>query len=222
MLSEMATFEYMENITIMADKLAAYAAASGYKTALKYLLVTRHVMAGGLTAARDDEGTPLLGLAVRGGHAECVKLLLKHGADPNATSRTLGAPPLALACVHGAEGCIAQLVKARANQLRVWRGRTPLQWALRRNHRSCAQALLDAGRLINKQLPLWRDVDIVIDDDEISSQALKTCGAPFDKKHYKKQRLPLVSGTARRTCVVRVSHPCVIRATRILPRVAIG
>ena len=113
MLSEMATFEYMENITIMADKLAAYAAASGYKTALKHLLVTRHVMAGGLTAARDDEGTPLLGLAVRGGHAECVKLLLKHGADPNATSRTLGAPPLALACVHGAEGCIAQLVKAR-------------------------------------------------------------------------------------------------------------
>ena len=46
----------------------------------------------------DDENLPLLGYAVHGGNRELVRLLLAHGADPNAASDD-GSVRGALACL---------------------------------------------------------------------------------------------------------------------------
>ena len=97
----------------MADEVAADCAARGDTHALTTLLEDGHILARGSQAAKDGDGTPLLHLAAVGGHLPCVRLLLAHGADPNAQDRQRRVTPLVLASVKGHSECAQALRQVR-------------------------------------------------------------------------------------------------------------
>jgi hypothetical protein len=137
----------------------------------------------GLDAATDDEGTPLLALAARGGHPACVTLLLEAGADVELRSRVLGASALTLACAHGHARCVQLLLEANAQEHR-WRGHLSFEWAARRAHAGVLQVLGPAAR------PAPGGV-ILKSDSEVSSEPLNTRGIPFDSRTYTVSRLSI-------------------------------
>ena len=64
----------------------------------------------GARDARDGAGYAALHYAARAGHAEVVALLLRAGADPNATTCAGGASPLHRAAYMGREECVGMLL----------------------------------------------------------------------------------------------------------------
>ncbi len=95
--------------------------------------------------ARGPEGdTPLLA-AVETGRRELARLLLEHGADPNAANRR-GRTPLMEAALRGDLELVAMLLEAGADPHRQDRwGETALFDAVRAGHLAVVRRLLEAG-----------------------------------------------------------------------------
>jgi hypothetical protein len=202
-LSYDAAVQHLTGLAAMADAAAAYAAANGKLHELEYLVgPTRdgafaHVAVKGRDAATDSEGTALLSLAARGGHASCVELLLKSGAEADRLSHSLGVSALVLACVHGNLACVQLLLDAKADRKRAWRGRTALQWAVRRGHLECARRLSPEVEAA---------AAVVLDPGEVSSEPLESSGTPFDPRRYERSSLALSEIPSLQAKVPELAH----------------
>ena len=95
----------------------------------------------------DEYGRAPLHFAAAGGHAGCVALLLRHGADANASA--CGALPLHRAAYGGHAGVVSQLLAAgsRRDDRDAATGdlRTPLAKAAACGHAAVCRLLLAAG-----------------------------------------------------------------------------
>ncbi|WP_103354551.1 ankyrin repeat domain-containing protein [Amycolatopsis sp. CA-128772] len=99
----------------------------------------------------NDQHTPLL-VAARDGHAEIAGLLLRGGADVNATEPTFGASPLHKAVYNGHAVITSALASAPAADLDyqgATNGYTALHDALWHGYDDCASILLDAGARVD-------------------------------------------------------------------------
>ena len=96
------------------------------------------------------EWTPVL-VAARGGHAECLKLLLAAvGNRP--VSHKDGWSAMHLASVEGQASCLKVLLAAGSDVDDTNSdGMTPLIMATERGHKSCIQVLLEAGANVNNR-----------------------------------------------------------------------
>ncbi|NDJ52905.1 MAG: hypothetical protein GYB68_07470 [Chloroflexi bacterium] len=143
---------------------------------LEQIDVVRDLLRAGMTPdARDGSGKTALNIAVGLKNIELARLLLDHGADPNAQGRYIGAPIrqvrdrldlLNLLLSYGADPnlldhhrspplnaavdadhleTVKRLVEAGAAINPFPAGRTPLMRAIRFNHREIALWLLDQG-----------------------------------------------------------------------------
>ncbi|MBT2407142.1 MULTISPECIES: ankyrin repeat domain-containing protein [unclassified Streptomyces] len=105
--------------------------------------------AGAAPGGTDEEGTTGLYTAAVHGAADVVRLLLAHGADPDAESGgpTDGTPLCAAACWGHAEA-VRELVAGGADpELREdgGTGMTPLEWARRGGHDEVVRRLRAGG-----------------------------------------------------------------------------
>jgi ankyrin repeat protein len=86
-------------------------------------------------------------LAAEEGHAEMIKLILKHGGDVN--SRTEGVnciTPLHIAAAKGRAAAVETLIAAGADiNAGDLAKKTPLTWAIEKEQRNTADILRDAG-----------------------------------------------------------------------------
>lgn len=90
--------------------------------------------------------------AAENDYAECVQLLLEHGADVNCRNASQQTP-LHLACLSQSISSVEILLKHGANVNAVYRdGRTALHAAIVKQSRclDCCNALLKAGADVNK------------------------------------------------------------------------
>ncbi|KAL8574487.1 hypothetical protein ACOMHN_060157 [Nucella lapillus] len=96
--------------------------------------------------ARDKSGYTALHYAARNNHLEVCRLLLLHGSEVNAVTKTGQATPLHRAAYTGSVEVVRLLLQNKADPLAVdTDGMTPLHKALERGHRETAQILvLDA------------------------------------------------------------------------------
>ena len=107
----------------------------------------------------DWVGKAPLMYAAQGGHTECVRLLLEHGADVNKPSASRSTAAHYAAERGHKETLLALLddvgcdVDARGS----W-GMTPLMWAAQEGHTECTQLLLERGADISS-----------LDDDELTA-----------------------------------------------------
>ncbi|MCJ1676742.1 ankyrin repeat domain-containing protein [Streptomyces sp. APSN-46.1] len=115
---------------------------AGYGPASRVAALLR---AGADPGAADAEGTTALYAAAVQGRPEIVRLLLAHGADPDAESRgpTDGTPLCAAASWGHAESVRELLAHGADPGLREdgGTGLTPLEWALRGAHAEAARLL---------------------------------------------------------------------------------
>ncbi|MEM4367103.1 MAG: ankyrin repeat domain-containing protein [Candidatus Anstonellales archaeon] len=93
-----------------------------------------------------SDGITMLMIASWSGHEKIVEMLIKAGADVNATSY-LGFTALMYAAENGHEKIVEMLIKAGANlDLQDNDGRwTPLMWAVARKHKEVVKTLIKAG-----------------------------------------------------------------------------
>ncbi|NXI17052.1 ASB18 protein, partial [Irena cyanogastra] len=83
-------------------------------------------------------------LAARHGHSDCLRHLLRRGADPDLAPG--GHAPLHLACLGGHSDCVELLLEYRAQpNLRSERGAAPLHLCTGRDSLRCAKLLLMHG-----------------------------------------------------------------------------
>ena len=92
----------------------------------------------------DEDGDPLLNVAVSLGDVGCVRLLLQ--AHANVESRdTDGATPLVLACMQGRTECADALLSEGALVASRWQGLQPVQWAKLNGHEEAVSLCTDFG-----------------------------------------------------------------------------
>lgn len=104
----------------------------------------RMALADGSRAGKRSGYTALM-YAANLGREESVRVLLAHGADPNATDNQRSTP-LMFAAQHGCDGIVSQLLSAGASpDARGDHGLTPLDVARRHHHESTTSLLLGAG-----------------------------------------------------------------------------
>lgn len=144
------------------EYLLHQAASEGDNDRLQQLLQDGHSpnVKGGTTcwirgASEFYTRTPLH-YAAKGAHLLCVRMLLKHGADPNSRDGD-GYTPLHYVCQIFSPGsdrqevlslCLASLVECGADlRVRNNSGRTPLEIAQTQKNRICQQALQWHSRL---------------------------------------------------------------------------
>jgi ankyrin repeat protein len=107
----------------------------------------------------DDSKTPLH-LAAIYGHADCLELLLKNGANIHAQTYMDEHTPLHLAAVYGNKKCVALLLKfglfwpqGENHSIIIdsedMEGKTPLHYTAITGQRRCMKLLLQAGANIN-------------------------------------------------------------------------
>ncbi|XP_039559555.1 ankyrin repeat and SOCS box protein 18 [Passer montanus] len=95
---------------------------------------------------RLELSTPLC-LAARHGHPDCLRHLLRRGADPNLAPG--GQAPLHLACQGGHGDCVELLLEYRAQpDARGERGAAPLHLCTSRDSLRCAKLLLMHGAAV--------------------------------------------------------------------------
>ena len=87
--------------------------------------------------------TPLYG-ACEHGHAACVRVLLSHGANPNARQQTSGGTPLHVAAAHGYVEIARILLDLGAGVDGDIRGHTPLMVAASRGDGDMVRILSQA------------------------------------------------------------------------------
>ncbi|NXI82049.1 ASB18 protein, partial [Rhipidura dahli] len=96
---------------------------------------------------RQELSTPLC-LAARHGHPECLRHLLRHGADPNVAPGGRG--PLHEACRGGHSRCVELLLEYRAQpNLRSDEGTAPLHLCTSPDSLGCARLLLRHGAAVD-------------------------------------------------------------------------
>ncbi|KAK7832135.1 hypothetical protein U0070_015282 [Myodes glareolus] len=97
-----------------------------------------------IVSCRDDKGRTTLHAAAFGDHAECLQLLLRHGAQVNAVDHS-GKTALMMAAENGQAGAVDILVNGAQADLS---GKdkdlnTPLHLAISKGHEGCALLILD-------------------------------------------------------------------------------
>ena len=103
--------------------------------------------------ARDDDGWTALSLASLKRHLNIVKLLLEHGADPEAVQPDSGTTLLMAAAREGWED-VAQFLLSLPDinmEARCRKGRTAMVFAAVNGHRNLVRLLLDHGA----ELAVW-------------------------------------------------------------------
>lgn len=97
------------------------------------------------------EGAPPLWCAAAAGHFQIVKLLVKHGAEVNSTTRT-NSTPLRAACFDGHYDIVKYLVKNGADiEVANRHGHTCLMIACYKGHYRIAQYLLSLKANVNRR-----------------------------------------------------------------------
>ena len=92
-----------------------------------------------------ERGDTLLTWAVRYGHTDVLRCLLRRGASVDGVTLR-GGTALYIGCQEGHDTCVAILIASGAEVAAVnQRGITPLAVACRNGYSRCAQLLLDAG-----------------------------------------------------------------------------
>jgi len=98
-----------------------------------------------LVDAKDSRGVTALIAAAGAGHDECVSLLLRRGADPNAPDHR-GWTATMHAAFHGHERCVRRLAASGADlNARDFLGTTAAMRAALGGHLECLEALADFG-----------------------------------------------------------------------------
>ena len=109
------------------------------------LLVNEHIV----NVTNHDESTSLIE-AASSGNSDCVRTLLKSGADVNMLD-SRGFTPLIRASHNGHVECVNLLLKEGADvNIAGFEGSTALARASRENHVRCAEKLLESGANVNQ------------------------------------------------------------------------
>lgn len=143
-----AKFDHIEIVRFLREKGAAldiHAAATlgDYEAVTAILAADSSVVTNTLSCL--DSATPLH-YAVLKSHTNVVELLLKHGADPNATSRFSDSLALHMAASMGDMGMVKLLIEHKADINKSnFVGRTPLHSAAASGHAKMVEFLLDNG-----------------------------------------------------------------------------
>ena len=91
--------------------------------------------------SRDNKNAELLDAAIKN-DVQCVKKLLKQGADPNYCEDQCMIRPLHFACSYNSIDVLFYLIKAGANtQAKTSDGSTPLDIAKQLNHKKIIEKL---------------------------------------------------------------------------------
>ena len=112
--------------------------------------VKQHLAAGADVNAMRGGGTPLH-FAAGNGHKEIAELFIAAGADVNAKNN-LGGTPLHEAAASGHKEIVEVLVTKGADVNAKGFGRTPLGWAIGRNHPATAALLRKHGGKTGEEL----------------------------------------------------------------------
>ncbi|KAK7484865.1 hypothetical protein BaRGS_00023908 [Batillaria attramentaria] len=96
--------------------------------------------------ATDKSGYTALHYAARSGHIQVCRLLLRHGANVNATTNTGHATPLQRAAYMGHQSVVQLLLQHKADPLAVdTDGMTALHKAVERGHEDTVKLLLTSS-----------------------------------------------------------------------------
>jgi len=101
-----------------------------------------------------SDGTTALLAATEAGHADVVSILLRRGADVNATTTDVGTTPLIVAAKAGDAATVKLLLASHANVgAKASRGRTALLEAEAAGHTEVVKLLLSRGAGVMISLP---------------------------------------------------------------------
>ena len=115
------------------------AAANGRDEALEELLRAGHQSSECLNATDAHGDTPSI-MAARGGHLDCLSVLLEGGADPNAETNGSRNTAMHVAALGDEKECLELLLRFDGDPTRAsFSGHTPRALAERRGHLRTAQ-----------------------------------------------------------------------------------
>lgn len=146
-------------VVVSEDPQLYIACATGDSAWLRHFL--RAPMNANAMNDKDDGGMFPLGIAARCGHADCVKLLLDHGAYVDIKDNT-GCTPLHHASETGSVDCVQMLLDYHAKVEEVdGEGFTPFHTACEHGHFDVLNVLMEHGAAIDSPNPEgWRPIHL--------------------------------------------------------------
>ncbi len=144
--------------TLLKQKVDVNATAPDGTTALHWAVhrddaevATALIGAGANVETPNRYGVTPLALACLNANPRVVELLLKSGANPNATSSPDGETPLMTAARTGNDAAVKLLLDrgAQIGTKENWRGQDALMWAAAEGHKAVVQLLLEKGADVN-------------------------------------------------------------------------